>query len=141
MTTEEFAVACATVEDGRRIIAAAKVQRWDVVKWTVGINVGLAAAAALFDRAPDRIFLFSCIVAAIGLFLLIHYFVRLTNARNDALKTDRYLVDNGIDLAAMMGKSLQTTDFNIWYDRQELILFPLAILASTIPAAALVWRF
>jgi hypothetical protein len=35
MTPNEFAVACAILEDWRKLIAAGKAQRWDVIKWAV----------------------------------------------------------------------------------------------------------
>ncbi len=41
-----FQVIAAALDDCRRLIAAGKVQRWDVVKWGVTVNTALGAAAA-----------------------------------------------------------------------------------------------
>jgi hypothetical protein len=53
MSDKEFQVLCATLEDQRRLIAAGKAQRWDVVKWGVSINLGLATVAAVAGSKPD----------------------------------------------------------------------------------------
>jgi hypothetical protein len=42
----KFQVIVSAHDDCRRQIAAGKVQRWDVVKWGVTVNVALATAAA-----------------------------------------------------------------------------------------------
>jgi hypothetical protein len=39
---EELKVIYSALDDCRRLIAAGKVQRWDVVKWGVTVNVALA---------------------------------------------------------------------------------------------------
>jgi hypothetical protein len=36
---KEFQVASAALEDHRRFIAAHKIQRWEVLKWGVSINI------------------------------------------------------------------------------------------------------
>lgn len=132
MTEHEFNIACSLLHDARKLIAAGKLQRWDVVKWTVGINIGLATVAAAFPKAAWHILVFACIVAAIGLGLVLHYFFRLTNARKDADATEAYLIRNGIDIASM--RRPVTRKVNIGYDWPELIAFVLAIIASVIPA-------
>jgi hypothetical protein len=53
MSDKEFQVLCATLEDQRRLIAAGKAQRWDVIKWGVSINLGLATVAAVAGSKPD----------------------------------------------------------------------------------------
>ena len=47
---EELKVIYSALEDCRRLIAAGKVQRWDVVKWGVTVNVALATAVAAVRR-------------------------------------------------------------------------------------------
>ena len=47
---KEFQVITAALDDCRKLIAAGKVQRWEVVKWGVAVNVGLATAAAALGR-------------------------------------------------------------------------------------------
>jgi len=132
MTEHEFNVACSLLEDYRRLIAAGKLQRWDVVKWTVGINIGLATVAAAVSTAAGHILVFAIIVAVIGLLLVLHYFSRMTNARRDAGKAEDYLIQNGIDLPSMrMAPGRKVT---IFYDWQELAPFILAIIVSVTPA-------
>jgi protein-S-isoprenylcysteine O-methyltransferase Ste14 len=46
---EELKVVYSALDDQRRLIAAGKVQRWDVVKWAVTVNVALATAATLIQ--------------------------------------------------------------------------------------------
>ena len=46
---EELKVVYSALDDQRRLIAAGKVQRWDVIKWAVTVNVALATAAAAIE--------------------------------------------------------------------------------------------
>jgi hypothetical protein len=39
MNQHEFEFASAVLDDCRKLIAAGKAQRWDVVKWTVTVNI------------------------------------------------------------------------------------------------------
>jgi hypothetical protein len=48
MTQEDFKFASAMLDNRQGMIAAGKLQRWDVVKWTVTVNVALAAAGIAF---------------------------------------------------------------------------------------------
>jgi hypothetical protein len=132
MTEHEFNVACFILEDARKLIAAGKLQRWDVVKWTVSVNIGLATVAAALPKVAGHIAIFALIVAVIGLLLVLHYFSRLSNARRDADKTEAYLMRNGIDITSM--KRPPAGKANIFYDREELVPFILAIAISAIPA-------
>jgi hypothetical protein len=125
MTSEEFKAACLIWEDTQKVIGAAKVQRWDVVKWTVGLNVAIATAA-VFSKAAGLAFLFSIVVAAIGLMLVAHYFWRLTNARSDAEYVVGYLQGQQVNVAAMTrppGQGAPSGE-SLWYDWQELLAFP-----------------
>jgi hypothetical protein len=45
MNDREFHVACAILDDIRKLIAAGKSQRWDVIKWVVALNAALATAS------------------------------------------------------------------------------------------------
>ncbi len=140
MTDKEYQAASAILEDHRKLIAALKVQRWEVVKWTVGINLSLATASALVAKAGGQVFVFACIVTATGLMLLLHYFRRLTNTRNDSLRTEDYLMANGINLLAIKGSLEQTGPYTPFYEKEELWLFPSALVVSTIPTAFLLDR-
>ena len=50
MNDNEFKVASAVLDDGRKIIAAGKAQRWDVIKWAVTINIALATASIALSK-------------------------------------------------------------------------------------------
>ena len=59
MNEHEFHVACAILEDHRKLIAAGKSQRWDVIKWAVTINVALTTASIALqghENAAKRLF-------------------------------------------------------------------------------------
>ena len=98
---EELKVIYSALDDQRRLIAAGKVQRWDVVKWGVTVNVGLATAAAaipfkgafnLFGLAvPFSLipFLLAVLVAFTSWLLVLHYNRRATGARTSAVATRR----------------------------------------------------
>src|SRR5260221_2580513 len=77
---KEFQVITAALDDCRRLIAAGKVQRWDVVKWGVAVNVALATAtatataAALAHKPLGRpLFLLALAVAIASSLLVGHY--------------------------------------------------------------------
>ena len=82
---EAFDVVLFVFSDTRELIAAGKVQRWDVLKWTVTVNIGLAAAAASLRQSyPNSGWaFFICAVAtgALGLGLILYYNRRMTRAR------------------------------------------------------------
>src|SRR5215470_19979949 len=93
---EELKVIYSALDDQRRLIAAGKVQRWDVVKWGVTVNValGVAAAAIPFKGAFDLCgldvpfsftpFLLAMAVFLVSLVLMLYYNRRLTGARKTA---------------------------------------------------------
>jgi hypothetical protein len=39
MQDQDFQIASLLLQDQQRLIAAGKVQRWDVVKWTIAVNL------------------------------------------------------------------------------------------------------
>ena len=83
---EELKVIYSALDDCRRLIAAGKVQRWDVVKWGVTVNVALATATAVikFNVAFSSIsFALAVLVAFVSWQLVSHYNVRVARARND----------------------------------------------------------
>ena len=49
---EEIKFAFSSLDDDRKLISAGKVQRWEVTKWAVALNVGLASASALVSNKP-----------------------------------------------------------------------------------------
>jgi hypothetical protein len=110
----EFHASSAILEDGRKLIATGKAQRWDVIKWAVTINVGLATASiALRDHpnAGSRLFWFALGVAFIAGVLVAHYNNRMKNTRNESVKTEKYLLRNDVDFAAITGRPPQCVGF------------------------------
>jgi hypothetical protein len=142
MNDPEFHAACAFLEDNRRMIAAGKLQRWDVVKWTVTVNIALATAAvALQDTrgAGMQLLALAVIVAGIGLGLMLYYNLRLTRTRIDSLKPEGYLAEqHGVNFATFSKKPTRPIDW--LYDREELAVFALILTMSVVPIC-LVWKF
>jgi hypothetical protein len=134
MNQHEFEFASAVLDDCRKLIAAGKAQRWDVVKWTVTVNIAVATASiALKDpKIGWLLFWLSVFVAALGAALTISYNFRMTNTRNDSVVPETYLSNNGIDFLAITGRKPKRVGF--FYDWQELLFFLLILGASTIPA-------
>jgi hypothetical protein len=127
---KEFQIAIGAVEDSRKLIAAGKVQRWDVVKWGVSVNLALTVASALADMRLTLLLLSSGVAYA-SWRLVIHYNRRMTGARDRAIAIINWLKSKGIDCDAIFGTGTQT-DYLVGedYDLQELRLF-LAILAAS----------
>jgi hypothetical protein len=80
---KEFQVVVSALDDCRRLITAGKVQRWDVFKWGVTVNIGFAAAAAAL-RHNMLLFGLAVAVAIASLLLIGHYNKRVTGARETA---------------------------------------------------------
>jgi hypothetical protein len=73
---KELQVIFSTHDDWRRVIAAGKVQRWDVVKWGVTVNAALAALAATVTiplRGAVGLFVIAVVVALMSWRLMSHY--------------------------------------------------------------------
>jgi hypothetical protein len=134
MNEREFHVACAILDDDRKLIAAGKSQRWDVIKWGVTINVALATAAIALhehESAAKWLFWLAVIVAAIACGLMLHYNNRMKNTRNDSVAPEEYLAHNGVDLDAITGRKSERVSW--LYDREELALFTVILLVSVVP--------
>jgi hypothetical protein len=93
-------------DDQRSLIAALKVQRWEVVKWAATLNVALAAASAGFDKAHWAFFLAAIFVTLLGLLLLTHYNSRVTTIRANFSKLNEYIRENVFHVNAVVGLSL-----------------------------------
>jgi hypothetical protein len=142
---KELQVIFSALDDCRRLIAAGKVQRWDVVKWGVAVNVGLATAAAAipFKSAFSFIpFGLAVLVAIMSALLMRHYNLRLTRTRDDA----RYLVDQvskkGIDFDSIVGTNV-AFDYAKGpdYDKEELRIFKwILVMSPVLPLLAAIFR-
>ena len=71
--------------------------------------------------------------------LVLHYNNRRKNARNDSIKTERYLMNNGVDFAAIAGKTPSCVGF--FYDWQELLLFLAILCSSVVPTFVIACHF
>src|SRR5262245_45350651 len=155
MSEREFQFASSCLDDHRKLIAAGKAQRWDVVKWAVALNVGLATASLTLVNSSAitakhgvawLILWFTVVVAAIALVLIGHYIKRMTAARNDALHIYRYFQTNGIDAATIIGPKaakeiLEPKAKRTWHhDLPELAAFAVGLLISCVPALIVWWE-
>lgn len=130
----EFQIACLLLQDQQRLIAAGKVQRWDVVKWVVAVNLGLATASIGIGKSAGLFFLFSLLVAAAGGYLVYHYNNRMTGARSDSDTTTAYFRDRGIDLSKIASQERIGGRALSMYDAEELYIFGYIIGASVLPS-------
>jgi hypothetical protein len=138
MTPEDFKIACLCLEDCNLLIAAGKIQRWDVVKWAVTTNLALATASILLRsaHAGGMFFFFSLLVAAAGATLVYHYNRRMTGARDNATTIQNYLKDNKVDLSAIeeQPSADRATRSTSEYDLEELYIFNFIIGGSVLPS-------
>jgi hypothetical protein len=133
---EELKVIYSALEDCRRLIAAGKVQRWDVVKWGVTVNVALATAVAaipfkgVFSLIP---FGFAVLEALVSWVLVLHYNRRMTGARNDAKRLVDQMCKRGINYDSIMGTNVASEySKGSEYDRLELNLFGVILFMSAL---------
>jgi hypothetical protein len=134
MNEHEFHVACAILEDHRKLIAAGKSQRWDVIKWAVTINVALTTASIALqghENAAKRLFWLALMVAVIACGLVLHYNNRMKNTRNDSVTPEAYLANNGVDFLAITGRRSEQVSW--LYDWQELAIFTAILVLSVVP--------
>jgi hypothetical protein len=98
-----FQVITAGLDDCRRLIAAGKVQRWDVVKWGVTVNIALAVAAATQALRPDYSLFWLAVAVSFASWLLVwHYNKRMSGARKLATALTDHLKSFRIDYDALM---------------------------------------
>jgi len=136
MEEKEFQIACAALDDSRKVIAAGKVQRWDVVKWGVSVNLALATVSVPIGR--NWLFaILSIFVLVASLALVLHYNNRMTGARTSAIDITERLKKFKIDYKSIAGADpVQAYSKGCAYDLQELILFILVLVLSMLPTVA-----
>jgi hypothetical protein len=127
------------LQDCQRLIAAGKVQRWEVLKWAVTVNVALAAAAAATGARGTTLlglFGFCVFVAAVSIYLLYHYNRRMTGARDAMDKIMERLSTDFPDIEKFTGKDRYpaTQEKLARYDKEEMAIFPYIIGFSILPA-------
>jgi len=121
----------AVLEDRQKMIAALKVQRWDVTKWVVTANIALAAATAALISALWVPVLLAFCVSGFGTWLLWHYNERITRVRDTVRRTSDYLCTNFFDYRTAL--ALQTETKSREYDKHELLVFYAAAILSALP--------
>ena len=137
MQDQDFAIASLLLQDQQRLIAAGKVQRWDVVKWTIAVNLALATASVSIgtDGAGIIIVVFTVLVALGGGALVYHYNRRITGARRDADRVTAYFREAGIDFSKIVPVERALGDrAPEMYDAEELSIFGSIIVLSILPA-------
>jgi len=133
---EELKVIYSALDDCRRLIAAGKVQRWDVVKWGVAVNVALATAVAAIPIKGTFSFVpfgLAALVAFVSWLLVLHYNRRVTGARNTATHLVDQIKKKGINYDSIVGTNV-AFDYSKGseYDSQELNLFTAILFMSVL---------
>ncbi len=154
-----FSTVNASLENERRLIAAGKLQRWDLTKWVVTTNGALAAASiALLKFGTDQTeprwlypALTSLGVLVFGMMAVLVSFVasgvmwhyserRIGGSRKAARRFQQYLEDKfHIDVLQIGGHDKGQLPSN--YDQEETSFFNRVVFLSAMPAVlvAAVW--
>lgn len=138
LTESEQRIILTVWEDHCRLIAALKLQRWDITKWTVTINIGLAGAAAAIQSVEKVWFiLFAITVFSIGIYLLYYYNDRITRVRKHTSDISELIKESIYDYEAGVG---ETIDFHKGkdYDYLEISAFYGVMIISIFPIFAIV---
>ena len=135
-TDNELKVIFSAHDDWRRVVAAGKVQRWDVVKWGVTVNTALAALAATVTislRGALGLFVIAVVVAFMSWRLMSHYNLRITRAREDARKlVDQMKKKYDIDYDNITDKHVALDYVGPTRDEGELQMFKGALIMSSL---------
>jgi len=127
------------LDDYRGVVAAGKVQRWDVLKWAVAVNLGFATASVVWDqKAPWLFFALTLAVVTAGIGLIFYYTLRMTRTRELMAKLADKLAEDCLDVRKVEKEQRDPKSF--CYDKEELILFPTVIVLSAIPIIILFLR-
>jgi hypothetical protein len=137
MDPQRFTMLNGMLDDNRKLIAAAKVSRWDALKWGVALNL-LTAGASVTLRAPAFIlYLLIVLITAATVFLVLHYNKRAWKTREDSAGIKADLVDIA-DLDSYRGRS--GYPHTHWlYDKEELQIFAVVLFGSAAYACCAVF--
>jgi hypothetical protein len=137
---DEIKFALGVLDDHRRLIAAGKTHRWDIVKWAVTINVALAGASVTLrnqsGNATELFWWLALGVVILSVCLMWEITRRMTATRNDSRAPEKFLSEHGINVAGITGKE-PSEEYKLSYDKQELRIYGFILLASATPALAL----
>lgn len=125
---ESLQVILASLKDVEALVASAKVQRWDVVKWVVTVNSAITTVVAL-HRELESLVALTAAVAAMGVGLVAYHNTWVTHARRRQSNMRRYLYGRyaaarEADPSAYFGEKKET------FDWPEMAMFFLAMAAS-----------
>lgn len=141
---DEIRFALGVIDDHRRLIAAGKTHRWDVIKWAVTVNIALAGALATLSRwNTDNLWPFCLLaigVAILSILLMWEITRRMTAARNASLVPEKFLIEHGVDVVRITGDK-PPGKYELSYDQQELRIYVLILLGSALPALLFWWLF
>jgi len=139
-TDKHFQAACGVLDDLRRLIAAGKLQRWDVVKWTVAINIAVAGVALSKDLRGNYLVLIALVIAVIGLCLVLYFNLRITRTRKQAESVEKYLANlHEIPFSAISyDPKRQQPKVDFFYDWEELIAYAAILTLSVLGVLFLV---
>jgi hypothetical protein len=153
---QRFAVITSALDDYRKVIAAAKSQRWEVFKWAMALELSFATAVVALHNIskplPSEIVVgVACFVAGAALMLVLHYNSRADGARAEAKRLQRKLT-SVFDLSSItrptgnksyrwlyyVRKACPRPSRWFYYDCQEICIFGFllviaAALVSTLP--------
>jgi hypothetical protein len=132
ISKEGFDAVLRLFDDRRALIAAGKIQRWEVMKWAVTANFTLGAVSAATHQFHLLFIIFAAVIAAIGLALLWHYNLRITQYRHSLASVNTYIRENVIDLNAV-GKTVFDRTKDVSHDDREMYLFYGATILSVFP--------
>jgi len=134
---DEIRFALGVLDDHRRLIAAGKTHRWDIVKWAVTVNVALAGASvALKQRdgnAKGLFCLLAFVVLVLSVLLMWEINRRMTATRNASLVPLKYLIRRNVDVASVTGEE-PPKQYEMNYDQEELRIYGSILLVSALPA-------
>lgn len=124
------------LDDYRKLIAALKLQRWDATKWTVTVNIALATVAVTLRDAKWIAAFMAVFVSVLGSVLVYHYNERATKVRKTIKLATDYLCDYFCDYRTALGINLGGEKSRN-YDREELMVFGVAVWLSALPTLVL----
>jgi hypothetical protein len=128
------------LDDHRRLIAAGKTHRWDIVNWAVTINTALAGASVTLKHqggnATELFWWLALGVVILSVCLMWEITRRMTVMRNDSRAPEKFLSEHGINVVRITGKE-PPEEYKLNYDKQELRIYGLILLASAAPAFVL----
>jgi hypothetical protein len=129
---DEIRFALGVLDDHRRLIAAGKTQRWDIVKWAVTVNIALAGASVTL-HAKGVYCLLAFVVFSLSVLLMWEINRRMTATRNASLVPVNYLIKRNVDFVAVTGEE-PPKRYEMNYDKEELRIYGSILLVSALPA-------